>query len=332
MIELVNDTLCFLFPHLSPDARLNVTFVRTLRIPDDDSTYPWPPGLGNFPLVHVDDHAQNVPGAWIEHGGVMLPMYRSEALWVKFSPGSPSRSKPPYPFAVKLAAGKVNALTGEGWTNSLQGEPQDYAVAPPQAHIDGYCVKKGVVRQFLAMPLGEGYTAEEQLADQARYGGIQICAYPMRTEEYERRLAQSPPPDKPPMVSERQAGFEVDMGLGLGGLMGQDICRDPYGLDVWDAENMSRCFVHMADSALWEAVTGEKPPDPPPSAKQYNEAGLPWYENKYSPTPAHHGSEILEGLKSVSARGLELEKGVLPENESLAPSCVAPSGRSGKDS
>ena len=62
MIELKNDTLKFSFPEVHPEARLEIDFQRTLRIPDDGDTYPLPPGLGRFPLRHVDDHAANVPG------------------------------------------------------------------------------------------------------------------------------------------------------------------------------------------------------------------------------------------------------------------------------
>ena len=36
--------------------RFSVTFQRTLRIPDDGSTYPLPPGLGNFQVFHVTDY------------------------------------------------------------------------------------------------------------------------------------------------------------------------------------------------------------------------------------------------------------------------------------
>jgi hypothetical protein len=39
-----------------------------------------PPGLGRFPIRHVDDHAASVPELWLRHGGVMTPMYQSEAL------------------------------------------------------------------------------------------------------------------------------------------------------------------------------------------------------------------------------------------------------------
>ena len=85
MIELQNDSLVFSFPEVHPSATLKLHFQRTLRIPDDDSTYPLPPGLGQFPLRHVDDFGGQVPAQWIEHGGVMFPMYQSEAMWINFS-------------------------------------------------------------------------------------------------------------------------------------------------------------------------------------------------------------------------------------------------------
>ena len=46
-----------------------VSFQRTLRIPDDGSVYPLPPGLGEFPIHRVEDHAERVPEPWREHGG-----------------------------------------------------------------------------------------------------------------------------------------------------------------------------------------------------------------------------------------------------------------------
>ncbi|MFC1662401.1 hypothetical protein ACFL3S_13275 [Gemmatimonadota bacterium] len=84
MIELRDDALRFSFPEVHPKARLRVEFQRTLRIPDDGRNYPLPPGLGRFPLRHVDDHADRVPNRWMRHGGVLLPMFQSEALWIQF--------------------------------------------------------------------------------------------------------------------------------------------------------------------------------------------------------------------------------------------------------
>ena len=84
MIELKNDNLRFTFPDVHDHAAVSIEFQRTLRIPDDDDTYSLPPGLGQFPVRHVDDFAKDVPAAWLEHGGVMLPMFQSEALWLIF--------------------------------------------------------------------------------------------------------------------------------------------------------------------------------------------------------------------------------------------------------
>lgn len=109
MIELNSDELVFAFPDVHPQANLRIGFQRTLRIPDDDNTYPLPPGLGTFPLRHVDDFAQTVPVKWLKRG-VLLPMYQSEAMWLTFRPSMIDKHWVPYPFAVKIAAGKQCAV------------------------------------------------------------------------------------------------------------------------------------------------------------------------------------------------------------------------------
>lgn len=85
----------------------SLNFQRTLRIPDDGKTYPLPPGLGAFPVYHVKDYADKLPQDWVRHGGVFTPMYQREALWIKFN-GEDHR-----PHAVKVAAGKINAVSGK---------------------------------------------------------------------------------------------------------------------------------------------------------------------------------------------------------------------------
>jgi len=75
----------------------------------------------------------------------MLPMYQSEAMWVYFH----SHSR--YPFLVKIATGKINAVTGNQWQDRPVADPQDYLVVPTQPWLDGYCVEKGEIRQFVAM-------------------------------------------------------------------------------------------------------------------------------------------------------------------------------------
>jgi len=124
MIELKQDRLTFSFADVHEDAVMSLSLQRTLRIPDDGVLYHLPPGLGCFPMNHVDDFAGKLPGSWQEHGGVMMPMYQSEAMWISFiSPAG-------YPFLVKVATGKINAVTGEEWTEGINRDPQDYMVVP----------------------------------------------------------------------------------------------------------------------------------------------------------------------------------------------------------
>lgn len=172
MIELRNDELVFTFPEVHTGARMSLNFQRTLRIPDDNREYRLPPGLGRFPLLHVDDYSENLPALWEKHGGVFLPMYQAEAMWIRFESD--------YPCAVKIAAGKIDAVTGDSWTDFLVSEPQNYLLVPDQPWLDGFCISKGKIRQFVAMPLGEGYTAEEQITGEVEHGGIQIMVYPMK--------------------------------------------------------------------------------------------------------------------------------------------------------
>jgi hypothetical protein len=174
MIVLRHNQLVFSFPNVHSSASIAINFQRTLRIPDDGKQYPLPPGLGNFSLRHVDDFARRVPPVWVNRGGVMLPMHQSEAMWLHFAPSYNTARGTDYPFAIKVAAGKINAVTGQTWTHQLHDSPQDYLVAPDQPWLDGFCVSKGVVRQFVAMPLGNGYSDEEQITDAAEHGGVQL--------------------------------------------------------------------------------------------------------------------------------------------------------------
>ena len=138
-------------------ARFAVSFQRTLRIPDDGRTYPLPPGFGPFPIYRVADFADRVPTEWHEYGGVFIPMYQREALWLGFHAAAWK------PNAVKVSVGRINAVSGETWDEELRSDPQNYIVCPDQPWLDGIAVSKGTIRQFVAMPLGMGYTVEGQV-------------------------------------------------------------------------------------------------------------------------------------------------------------------------
>ncbi|MBC8551731.1 MAG: hypothetical protein H8D23_18955 [Candidatus Brocadiales bacterium] len=315
MIELKHNELVFRLPEVHKDAICKIDFQRTLRIPDDNREYSLPPGLGRFQMEHTDDHSSKLSSMWAERGGVLLPMFQSEALWINFSGG--------YPFAVKIATGKVNAVTGEMWSNALVKEPQDYLVVPDQPWLDGYCVQKGLIRQFVAMPLGDGYTAEEQLTGSAEHGGLQIIVYPMKRELYEKMIKRNTD-----MVFEdvcctmKMMNAPSEMGLAPGGLMRQEIYEDEYGFDAWDLDASSRCFVHILNSNQWHNVTGKPVPSSPPSAVDYTEAGLPWFEYYDDKLNKLKGANKLSGLDSVAAKTVKLGEQPLKDNEAVTPTKI----------
>jgi hypothetical protein len=321
MIELRHDALVVSFPEVHPDAVLRVEFQRTLRIPDDDRTYPLPPGLGAFPLRHVDDHAARVPEGWLRRGGVMLPMYQAEAMWLSLS------SPKGYPFAVKVATGKVSAVTGEPWREGLHRDPQDYLVVPEQPWLDGYVVERGTIRQFVAMPLGAGYSAEEQLTGRAEHGGLQLLVHPMKAAAWERRRPRF---EEHVMYSLAEAPGDAvmaapslsAMSLAPGGRMRQEVYDDPYRMDEWELRHSGRCFVHLANSMVWRAITGQDPPTVPPTAEEYTRHGLPWFEYYAEGKAAVPGTGALAGLEGVAARGARKGERPLPENEQVDPANV----------
>ncbi|MDE0239403.1 MAG: hypothetical protein OXQ84_04290 [bacterium] len=309
MIVLEDNCLEFRFPEVHAEARCAIEFQRTLRIPDDGRDYPLPPGLGTFPLRHLDDYAARLPDPWRVRGGVIAPMHQAEAMWINFDSY--------YPFAVKVATGKICAITGDPWVNRLNRDPQDYAVLPEQPWLDGYCIEEGVVRQFVAMPLGDGLTAEEQLTGTAVHGGVQLMVYPMKAERYEALRSQWSRLRCDVMLSAEPV-MEGAMGLAPGGRMKQEVYDDPYGLDAWDQRHGGRCFVSLLNSLQWMAVTGEHPPTMPPTAQDYAAAGMPWFEYYGGDARAVAGSDTLRKLKSIVEKTAETGKGPLPDNETIA--------------
>ena len=319
MITLHRNQLRFDFPEVHPDAVCTVELIRTLRIPDDGLEYPLPPGFDRFPLQHLDDHAARLPERWRRRGGVLMPMHQAEAMWINF--GSPGR----YPFALKIATGKVCAVSGDEWVNNLNLDPQDYVVVPDQPWLDGYCVEKGLIRQFVAMPLGEGFTAEEQITGLAEHGGLQVIAYPMKRERFES-MARAPVLYRAMLAPEAP---QAEMGLAPGGKMRQEIFEDEYGLDAWDQRHASRCFVSIANSSQWMALTGQLPPTEPPSAREYTEAGMPWFEYYGGDAEAIAGAQKLSGLKGVGELSAGDPDAPLGADESFDPPEPVKLGRPG---
>lgn len=311
---------------------VSISFQRTLRIPDDGKTYPLPPGLGAFPIRLVSDYADRVPESWRRHGGVFLPLYQREAMWLHFD-GQPWR-----PNALKVGVGKVNALTGRPWADELSDDPQDYLVVPEQPWLDGINAGKDMIRQFVAMPLGMGYTVEGQVTGEETHGGIQLCLFEPRAGAFPDRppapgtailrglnqgfgdsacyamasfsnmadgglLASEAPRER--LASDAIGGME--MGMAGGGRMRQKLYPDSHGLDTWDPENYTRVFVHVCNSQMWREITGEAPPESPVSAASYSDAGLPWFDLYDESKGDVEPSKTLAKVKSV--KEMDAEKG-----------------------
>ncbi|MFJ8061468.1 hypothetical protein [Streptomyces sp. NPDC096142] len=274
-----------------------VRFIRTLRLPET-GTHPLPPGLGEFPVRRVADFPDTVPEEWRARGGVMLPVYLREAMWLSFA-GTHR------PAALQVGVGKVCAVSGEPWSDRLSRDPQNYVVLPRQPWLDGINSGKGTVRQFVAVPLGLGATVEGQVTGEEVWGGVQLQCFPLNERELaiwreaeQRRARQAraraatapasgygmpampmaaqaaPAPGGPPAPGRRAAA----MGLGVGGSMHQEVYADDRPLSSWAEQPAGRVFVHLVTPPEWRRITGEAPPPSPVDRAAYTRAGLPWFD------------------------------------------------------
>ena len=282
---------------------VRVRFIRTLRLPET-GTHPLPPGLGEFPLRRVEDYPDTVPAEWLARGGVMLPVYLREAMWLSF--GGTSQ-----PAALQVGVGKVCAISGKPWSPHLGRDPQNYVVLPRQPWLDGINSGKGTVRQFVAVPLGLGATVEGQVTGEEVWGGVQLQSFPLTDTELhtwrveQRRLAEAAAarrrgmtatggygaamPMSAPGSAPRPGGpvpasaggpprAPAAMGLGVGGSMRQEVYQDDRPLSDWATTAAGRVFVHLVTPPEWRRVTGEAPPPSPVDRAAYTRAGLPWFD------------------------------------------------------
>ena len=184
-MELRNDQIIFRFPEVHEDAELAIEFQRTLRIPDDNWHYYLPPGLGKFPLSRVDDYPDNLPETWrrtwrgvftdVSSGGAVDQFPR------RLSDGGENSGR----------QGQYGYRGGMGG-GAQRGEPQDYLVVPGQPWLDGcgFCVQKGLIRQFVAMPLGRGLYGGRAVNRRGGTWGTSDCG--LSDEDINIRRAATP--------------------------------------------------------------------------------------------------------------------------------------------
>jgi hypothetical protein len=240
---------------------LQISFERTLRVPDDGSGYPLLPSLGAFPIYKIADFIDTVPDEWREKGGYFIPMYQREAMWLNFS-GLMN--------ALIVNTGDVNALTGKGVSEILDREEQNYIVAPSQPWLDGFNVEDGYLHQFVAMPLGQRNSGIDE-SKETKLSGVNFVIYSA----------------KPGLVSEddeeiNYSKFSDCMIMNNsveGARKKQEVYPDQYGIDTWDLNSRIEINIHFANSEMFERITGEAPPSSPITEEEYHEHGYPWFDS-----------------------------------------------------
>lgn len=277
---------------------VTVGFQRTLRIPETGLHY-LPPGLGRFPLRRVEDYPDTAPAEWLARGGVMLPIYQREAMWLSFDASEPA--------ALQVGVGKVCAVSGLPWIENLVKDPQNYVALPAQPWLDGINAGDGFIRQFVAVPLGSGATVEGQVTGHETHGGVQLRAVGLTEQALEAWRAPQRADesgiccDMAPMPCPQATG-SADMGLGAGGRMRQEVYTDDRPLSDYDQSGTRRVFVHLCSAAQWTAITGELPPPSPVDRGAYVSAGLPWFDYYDADAQDLAPSQVLAKVKTVGEK------------------------------
>jgi hypothetical protein len=324
----------FLFEEGSAELRrlisveFSLTFQRTLRVPDDGRAYPLPAGLGRLPVRSARAlKSTAIPQAWRDSPTGIIPLHPAEAAWISFS-GS-------HPFAVQIAAGGICAASGLPHVAALCREPQNYLSTPTQPWLDGFRVDAHTVRQFVAMPLGHGYTVEGQLTGQETRGAVQIRVVPLtvdalwtqhilpRCSERWKTLTRPVCAEDDILLSrggfcsiEASCSVCEEAGFGAGGRIRQEIYADPLPREAWDEPGALACEHHLILADRWMEFTGEPMPTPPPTPRDYAEAGLPWFDYT-SPAQPITTPAPLAGVSSVATL-FKAKSGLdLPENQSF---------------
>ena len=58
------------------DPDLLISFMRTVRVPENSKIYGLPPGLGCFPIFDIRPFSPGLPPSMVTQGGLFFPMYR----------------------------------------------------------------------------------------------------------------------------------------------------------------------------------------------------------------------------------------------------------------
>lgn len=242
MLTISDHQLVFHFPDVHLEAVCCVSLHRQDPL-QRKSLIPWFDS-DRVPLFHLDDYASVLPASWVKRGGVLAPVRPGEHLSVHFGGN--------YSFAVKIASGKINAITGTIWKDALDTNQKDYLVSSWQGGFSGFQQPDGTLRKFVVAPMGLGETVEEQTTGVAEFGGLQIIAYPQKAAVHEHARRQ--PLFSRNRVQETEETDPQALGLGAGETVKERVKKDD-DPQQWDTRHSSRCFVHLLSEEDFLRIT-----------------------------------------------------------------------------
>lgn len=107
-------------------------------MPDDNRLHQLPASLGYYDLFNVEAYAGRLPANIRQAGGVFLPMWQREAMWINFElAGHPKILQWATKYAMRIFVGRVNAISGlmmdqESQEVDASAQIHDYIVIPGQ--------------------------------------------------------------------------------------------------------------------------------------------------------------------------------------------------------
>lgn len=263
-----------------------VRLERTLRVPDDGKVYPLPPTLGSFPLFRSSSYSAALAEGWEEP--FFVPLRQSEALWLSFATSQYR--------AVQVACGAIDAVSGGRFPAPLRTDPQNYVVCPDQPWLDGFKTADGIVRQFVAAPLGSGLTVSEQLE------GVASSALTIRVIQPKPGALPEPPEMMFDEMDLMSYGSTPDLGLGAGGAIRQQVYPDRWGVEVWDPDSFTDVRLRILNSDRFREITGLNPPQEAISAADYSRFGFPWFDLNDESAKDIAASERMGGVKGLGLK------------------------------
>ncbi|KAK5996409.1 Uba52-like protein [Cladobotryum mycophilum] len=153
---------------------LEISFHRTVRVPDNSSMNELPPSLGQFPLFSVNCYTEKLPNSMSRRGGLFFPMYRKSSREKNGRPcGFNFDSCKRY--AIKILVGGINVVSSEPVIETAATALRRRDLPKSRKKMVGcIAVEPGKVRQFVSMPMGTGYSVEAQIMGDETTGGMQF--------------------------------------------------------------------------------------------------------------------------------------------------------------